>query len=329
LLVRIFQGVAVGGEATGALTIVAESMPPQNRGFWTSFPMASGPAANVLALGLLGLVQHTLSDEDFLAWGWRIPFLLSVILIALGFWARRQVDESPAFLEIKAETEVAKAPLAEAFATQKAAMAKVFFVKAAENTLLYLFSTFVLLLATTRLGLNRGQAVNVVLVASLISLPVILTSGWLSDRVGRRPVMIAGFLAALTAAFALFTLQQGSDPAGLYVRAILALCSHGFLLGGLAPYVTEMFPTRVRYTALSASYQAASVLGGSVAPLIGAVLIERTGAPMSVAIYAAVMAAPALLVLLSNPETRSAERAASQSSTPKLVPDAEAFPNRQ
>ncbi|WP_448951923.1 MFS transporter [Labrys neptuniae] len=303
LLIRIFQGIAVGGEATGALTIVAESMPARQRGFWTSFPMASGPAANVLALGMLGLLQLWLSEEAFLAWGWRVPFLLSLILIVLGFWARRQVDESPAFLEIKAETEIAHAPLAEAFATQRLAMAKVFFVKAAENTLLYLFSTFVLLLATTRLGLSRAQAVDVVLVASLASLPVILASGWLSDRIGRRPVMIAGFLGATTAAFALFTLAQGAAPSALYLRAVFALCAHGFLLGGLAPYVTEMFPTRLRYTALSASYQAASVLGGSVAPLIGTLLIERTGTPMSVAIYAAVMMVPALFVLIMTPET--------------------------
>ncbi|PRH84463.1 MFS transporter [Labrys okinawensis] len=304
LLIRIFQGVAVGGEATGALTIVAESMPAQNRGFWTSFPMASGPAANVLALGVLGLVQLWLGEEAFLAWGWRVPFLLSVVLIVLGFWARRQVDESPAFLEIKAETEVAHAPLAEAFSTQKVSMAKVFFVKAAENTLLYLFSTFVLLLATTRLGLSRAQAIDVVLIASLASLPVILGAGWLSDRIGRRPVMIAGFIGATIAAFALFTLAQGASPSALYLRAVLALCTHGFLLGGLASYVTEMFPTRVRYTALSASYQAASVLGGSVAPLIGALLIERTGTPMSVAVYAAAMVVPALCVLIVTPETR-------------------------
>lgn len=303
LVIRIFQGIAVGGEATGALTIVAESMPARNRGFWTSFPMASGPAANVLALGILGLVQLWLGEEAFLAWGWRIPFLLSVVLIILGFWARRQVDESPAFLEIKAETASAHAPLAEAFATQKRAMVKVFFVKAAENTLLYLFSTFVLLLATTRLGLSRAQAVDVVLLASLASLPVILGSGWLSDRIGRRPVMIAGFLGATAAAFALFTLGQGAAPSALHLRAVFALCAHGFLLGGLAPYVTEMFPTRVRYTALSTSYQAASVLGGSVAPLIGALLIERTGTPMSVAVYAALMVVPALCVLLLTPET--------------------------
>lgn len=297
LVIRIIQGIAVGGEATGALTIVAESMPAQHRGFWTSFPMASGPAANVLALGVFALVQWQLGEEAFLAWGWRIPFLLSVVLIALGLWARRQVDESPAFLAAKAEHSAPPAPLKEALETQKAPMAKVFFVKAAENTLLYLFSTFVLLLATTKLGLTRGQAIDIVWLASLASLPVILGAGWLSDRIGRRPVMIAGFLAATVAAFVLFTVPQGADPIALQTRAIFALCAHGFLLGGLASYVTEIFPTRVRYTALSTSYQLASVLGGSIAPLIGTVLMERTGTPISVAYYAAAMVVPALLVL--------------------------------
>ncbi|GLS29624.1 Sugar phosphate permease [Mesorhizobium albiziae] len=297
LVIRVIQGIAVGGEATGALTIVAESMPAANRGFWTSFPMASGPAANVLALGVLALVQWQLGEEAFLAWGWRIPFLLSVVLIMLGFWARRQVDESPAFLAAKAENSAPHAPLKEALETQKASMTKVFFVKAAENTLLYLFSTFVLLLATTKLGLTQAQAIDVVWLASLISLPVILGSGWLSDRIGRQPVMITGFVVATIAAFVLFTLPEGAAPNAIRWRAIFALCAHGILLGGLASYVTEMFPTRVRYTALSASYQLASVLGGSIAPLVGALLVERTGTPVSVAIYAALMVVPALIVL--------------------------------
>lgn len=298
LVIRVIQGVAVGGEATGALTIVAESMPLANRGFWTSFPMASGPAANVLALGVLALVQWQLGEEAFLAWGWRIPFLLSIVLIMLGLWARRQVDESPAFLAARAGHSAPPAPLTEALRTQKRPMMKVFFVKAAENTLLYLFSTFVLLLATTKLGLTRAQAIDVVWLASLISLPVILGSGWLSDRIGRRPVMIAGFVAATIAAFVLFTLPDGASLGAIQWRAIFALAAHGFLLGGLASYVTEMFPTRVRYTALSTSYQLASVLGGSIAPLIGTLLVARTGTPVSVAIYAAVMVVPALIVLL-------------------------------
>jgi MFS family permease len=161
-----------------------------------------------------------------------------------------------------------------------------------------------LLLATTRLGMNRAQAVDIVLVASAASLPVILGAGWLSDRIGRRLVMLVGFDLAVAAAFSLFTIAEGSPASELQLWALFALCAHGFLLGGLAPYVTEVFPTRVRYTALSTSYQAASVLGGSIAPLVGTLLIERTGTPVSVAVYAGVMVVPAVVVLLLSFETR-------------------------
>lgn len=307
VLIRIVQGIAVGGEATGALTLVAESMAPAHRGFWTAFPMASGPAANVLALGLLGLLQFTLGETEYMSWGWRIPFLLSIVLIAIGFWARRRVDESPAFQAIKTAKAVAAFPLAVALSDQKLPMARVFFIKAAENTLLYLFSTFALLFATKWLALTAAQAVDIVLVASALSLPAILGAGWLSDRIGRRSVMLAGLLLAVASAFWLFTATHGATPGELQLRVILCLCTHGLLLGGLAPFVTESFPTAVRYTALSASYQAASVLGGSVAPLIGAWLLQRTGTPLSVAIYAGVMAIPAIIVIALAGETRGSD----------------------
>ena len=307
LLIRIIQGIAVGGEATGALTIVVESMSKRNRGFWSGFPIASGPAANVLGLAILGLVQGHFGEQVFVDWAWRIPFLLSVVLILLGFWARRQVEESPAFVEMKKEHTATKTPLIETFRNYKTTMLRVFFVKAAENTFLYLFSTFVLLMATARLGLSRGEALTIVWHASAFSLPVILFAGWLGDRIGRRPVMMLGFIGAIIASFLLFTVQTGDDPSALQLRAIFALCSHGFLLGGLGAFVTEIFPTRVRYTALSTSYQAASVLGGSIAPIIGELLVHQTGNPVSVAIYASLMAIPAFIVLFITPETRQVD----------------------
>jgi len=169
--------------------------------------------------------------------------------------------------------------------------------------------------------MSRAEALDIVLIASLFSLPAILGAGWLSDRIGRRRVMMVGLVAALCAAFGLFTVPQGAEVGQLQIRAILALGAHGVLLGGMAAYVTEIFPTRVRYTALSASYQAASVVGGSIAPLIGAVLVERTGTPISVAIYAAAMAIPAIIVLLSTNETCGTDMSAlGETATPITPP---------
>ena len=304
VLLRILQGIAVGGEATGALLIVAESMSARYRGFWSSIPIASGPAANVLAFGLLGLVRNHFGDAAFLAGAWRIPFLASVVLIGIGLWARRRIDESPAFVALAAKAAVDKAPLRDALRYFKKPMAQVFLVKAGENVMLYLFSTFFLVLATTSLGFDQRIALHQVLTASFIEVPVILLAGLVSDHIGRRPVILVGLLGTVAASFVLFTHSAGVAAGTLQLMVIAALCFHGVINGGMAAFFTELFPTRVRYTALSAGYQLASVAGGSLAPLIGTWLLQRTGTPAAVAVYAGVMAAPAILCVIFSRETR-------------------------
>lgn len=308
VVLRIVQGIAVGGEATGAILIVAESMPAAQRAFWTSFTMLAGPAANVLAAGAIGAIQVTYGNEAFVAWAWRIPFFLSGLLVLLGFWTRRQVEESAAFLELAARPDkVARAPLREAFSYHSKEMAQTFFVKAAENTLLYLFSTFLLLMATKFLGFSRSQALNALLWGSALEVFVILVAAHLSDRVGRRPIILVGLLSSIASGFGLFTLAPGSSYAQLQFAVALCLASHGVILGAMAAYLSELFPTWVRYTGLSTSYQLASVLGGSIAPIVGTVLLEKTGANLSVAFYAAAIACPALIWVYLAPETRGRE----------------------
>jgi MFS family permease len=137
VLLRIVQGLTVGGEATGAVLIIAESMPAEQRGFWTSFTMWAGPAANVLAASAIATVQMIWGDQAFVEWAWRVPFFVSVLLVFLGFWTRRRIEESPAFLELAAcQRKVARAPLREAITYNKKEMGQAFFVKAADNTFL-------------------------------------------------------------------------------------------------------------------------------------------------------------------------------------------------
>ncbi len=307
VLLRIVQGIAVGGEATGALLIVAESMSARYRGFWSSIPIASGPAANVIALGLIGWVRNRFGDAAFMAGAWRIPFLASVVLIGIGLWARRRIDESPAFAALSAQAAVDKAPLRDALKHFKRAMGQVFLVKAGENTMLYLFSTFFLLLATTSLGFDQRVALQLVLTASVVEVPVILFSGYVSDKIGRRPVILAGLLGTIAASFTLFTRRPGVEAGSLQIMVIAALACHGIINGGMAAFFAELFPTRVRYTALSTGYQLASVAGGSLAPLIGTLLLQRTGSPVAVAVYATVMAAPAIVCVILSRETRRAD----------------------
>lgn len=305
LLLRILQGIAVGGEATGALLMIAESMPVERRGFWTSFPMLAGPLANVLSAGVIAGVQLAYGEQAFVEWGWRIPFLLSVVLVAVGYFTRRRVQESPAFVELAQErNKVAHAPLREALTTCRVPMLRTFFIKAAENTFLYLFSTFLLLMATKYLGFSRPQALNALMVASVAEVAIMLLAGRVSDSLGRRPVIIVGLIGSAAGGFGLFTLPPGSSVEALQIALLVCLAFHGMVAGVMGAFFAELFPTRVRYTGLSAAYQVASVFGGSIAPLIGAALLAHFGTAFSVAAYATIVGVPALISIWTARETR-------------------------
>jgi MFS family permease len=308
LALRILQGAAVGGEATGALLMVAETMPAGRRGFWTSFSLLSGPLANVLAASAIAATQRALGEQAFLAWGWRLPFLLSALLVLVGYMARRRVQESAAFDHLLHQRGVLpKAPLRESLAGFKLPMLKVFLVKAAENTFLYLFSTFLLLLATRFLGFSRAQTLDALLYASAAEVAVILLAALLSDKIGRRPVLLAGLAGCVLAGFGLFRLAPGSAAWTLQLALLVCLSCHGVVCGAMGAFFSELFPTRIRYTGLSAAYQSASVFGGSIAPLLGTFLLEKTGAAFSVALYAALVALPALATVGLTRETRGTD----------------------
>jgi MFS family permease len=305
---RILQGIAVGGEATGALTMVAESMPGENRAFWVSFPMIGGPAANVLAALTIIVIQRTLGDAAFANWAWRLPFLFSAVLVVLGLWVRLRIEESPAFAALVKEKSAARrAPIAEAFAGYGLPMLQVFLVKAGENALFYLFTTFLLVFVTQFLALPRGAGIDALFWGSLLEVCVIMLASLVADRIGRRPVIIFGFCAGALAGFLLFSQAKGTDPTTILWITLITLTCHGIIVGGMSAFFTELFPTRVRYTAMSVSYQVASVIGGSLAPIFGAMLLRATGSPVAVAIYAAATATPGLICAILSRETRGVD----------------------
>ena len=317
---RILQGVAVGGEATGALTMVAESMPGANRGFWVSFPMLGGPVANVLAALTIIVIQRDLGEPAFVAWAWRLPFLFSGVLVLLGIWVRMRIEESPAFLALaKSRQGTPRAPLSEAFVGWGRPMLKVFLIKTSENTLFYLFTTFFLVLVTQYLALSRGAGLDALFWGSLLEAGVIMATGVVADRVGRRPVLLFGFCAGLCAGYVLFTLDKGASAQTVLLVTLATLTCHGIIVGGMSPFFPELFPTRVRYTAMSTAYQVASVVGGSVAPIIGTYLLSVTGRPFTIALYATVMVIPGILCALLSRETRGIDLTAPDAAfaTPK------------
>lgn len=308
VLLRLIQGFAVGGESTGALVIVAESLPAKQRGLWTGFPMIGGPAGNALATAVIGIVIGLYGSDAFADWAWRIPFIASIFLIAFGFWVRRRIEESPAFVEVQEHRqEVAKAPLREAIKDHPGGMLRVLFVKLGESALFYLFSTFFIVLTTIYLKVPREVALNALFWGSLLEVATILGAGALSDRFGRRPVTILGFIGAVIAAFYLFTLGETASVAQITMASLITLAFHGVIVGGMSAYFTELFPARIRYTAMSTTYSVAAVLGGAVAPIMGTWLLERFHSPLAVAIYATGMALPAIVAMLSSRETRGSD----------------------
>jgi MFS family permease len=316
---RLVQGIAVGGEVGGAVLLVAESLPAERRGYWTAWPQTGGPAGNVAAAAALAALAALLGDAAFGAWGWRVAFLLSGLLIGVGVWTRRRVEESPLFRDAQAQARAragaagraARPPLLPTLARHWRDVLVVLVVKAGENALFYVFTTFLVVYGTRTLGISRPAALAATLVASAVEVPVILAAGALSDRVGRRPVMAAGLAGAALWAFALFPLADGGGAPALAAAAAVGGALHGTIVGGMSAFFVERFPTAARYTGFSLGYQLASVLGGALAPVVGVALLDRYGSTVPVSAYAAAMALPALAVAWRAAETRGADLAAS------------------
>jgi metabolite-proton symporter len=305
IALRLVQGFAVGGEWGGAVLIVAEHGDAARRGFWTSWPQAGVAAGSLLASGMLALMAGLQSEADFLAWGWRVPFLLSAILIGVGWWIRSRVDESPTFQAVAAEqAALEKAPVLEAIRRRPLRLVIGGGLKFAENISYYIVSVFTITYVTQQLGLSRQTALNAILIASAAHVALIPFFGALSDRIGRRPVYAFGAFGMMLWAFAFFRLLDTADPVMITVACVGALIFHGAMYGPQAAFLAEMFPTRFRYSGVSLSYQVTSIFAGSLAPLIAAALLAATGSGTPVAIYVAAASLVTGIAALAARETR-------------------------
>ncbi|MGY1642193.1 MFS transporter [Geodermatophilus sp. SYSU D00703] len=313
IALRLIQGFALGGEWGGAVLIVSEHGKPQHRGFWASWPQAGAPAGNLLATGVLALLAAFQSDEAFEAWGWRIPFLLSAVLIFVGLWVRLTVSESPVFLEAQraaeakaAKTgEVEKAPIVTVLTRYKREVLTAMGARIAENVSFYLLTAFSLTYLTNVVGLDSSFALNAVLIASAVHLVTIPMWGALSDRIGRRPVYLLGALGIGVWAFAFFRLLDTASF-GLAVLAItVGLLFHGAMYGPQAAFFSELFGTKARYTGVSVGAQLASLVAGAPAPLIAIALLGSFDDPnvSAVVLYVVACAVITLLAVATYGET--------------------------
>jgi metabolite-proton symporter len=297
-VLRLVQGFALGGEWGGAVLIVSEHGGDKHRGFWASWPQAGAPGGNLLATGVLALLAAVQSEEAFLSWGWRIPFLLSGVLVVIGLWIRVSVSESPVFLAARAkadaEAEAARgsgvavketAPVVEVFRRSWREVLAAIGTRFGENISYYLLTSFLLVYVTTHLGLPRSTALNAVLIGSAVHFVTIPLWGALSDRIGRRPVTLIGSVGMAGWAFVFFSLLDSGSFAVITLSVTVGLLLHGAMYGPQAAFISEMFDTRVRYSGASMGSQLASIVAGALAPIIAVELLKDFGSSVPLSVY--------------------------------------------
>ncbi|WP_250906171.1 MFS transporter [Nonomuraea sp. NEAU-A123] len=307
---RFVQGLGLGGEWGGAVIMSLEHGDDRRRGFNASWPQVGVPAGYVLATGTLAILSFTLSDSAFLSWGWRVPFLLSGVLVLVGLWVRLKITESPLFAELAQQGAKAKMPLVEVLRTHPRALLSAFTARIGVDVAFYTFTAYILVYITGPLKLDRSVGLNAVLIASALQLALIPLFGALSDRVGRRPVYLAGVLGAAVWAFVFFPLLDTKSFPLIALAAIIALVTHAAMYGPQAAFIAELFSTRLRYSGASMGYQVAGIVGGALAPIIALKLFTAYGTTTAVSIYVVVALAVTAFGLAIAPETRDLDIAA-------------------
>jgi MHS family shikimate/dehydroshikimate transporter-like MFS transporter len=277
VLLRIVQGLGVGGEWGGAALMAVEYAPEDKRGYYGSWPQMGVPAGLLLSTGVFGAVSF-LPNEQFLAWGWRIPFLLSIILIGVGLFIRARLLETPSFSEVQESHTEAQMPVIEVFRNYPKNVFLAIGARVASDGSFYVFSVFILDYATRTLGLPRPTILLGVALASALELFTIPAFGMVSDRTGRRPIYLVGTVLLMILAYPYFLMIQTGSTVLVLLASVLGLSiAHATMYGPMSAYFAELFGTRVRYSGVSIGYQLASIIGGGLGPLISTYLVAASG----------------------------------------------------
>jgi metabolite-proton symporter len=296
ILLRLAQGIGVGGEWGGAVLMAVEHAPPAKRTFYGSFPQMGLPAGIIVSNAVFLIVGQFVGPAAFTAWGWRIPFLLSAALVVFGLVLRLRIMESPEFAEVKDTGRVARQPLVEVVRRQPKQLLLTSGASIAAPALGYLVLVYLLGYGTKSLGLSQNTMLTLIIVGSVTWMTVIGASAMLADRVGRKPVFLAGAALATLWSVPFFLLIDTAQPVVMALAIIVATAGIAAMAGPQAALVADVFPVHVRYSGTSTAYQVGSVLGGAVAPLVATALFAQYGSSMPVALY---MAAMGLITLLS------------------------------
>ncbi|MCK1795190.1 MHS family MFS transporter [Streptomyces sp. XM4193] len=328
-LLRLVQGFAIGGEWGGAVLLVSEHGDARRRGFWASWPQTGAPAGQLLATGVLAAMTALLTEDAFLSWGWRVPFLLSGVLVLVGLWIRVSVDESPVFKEALRQAELRRAgeerveqlPLLAVLRHHWRDVLVAMGARMAENISYYIITAFILVYVTNQLDMSQQTALNAVLIASAVHFAVIPGWGALSDRLGRKPVYLFGAVGTGLWIFPFFALLDSREFPLMVLAVIVGLILHGAMYAPQAAFFSEMFATRMRYSGASIGAQFSSVAAGAPAPMIATALLADFESSTPIALYVIAAALLTAVALGFARETRNQDLSAVGEEEP--VPSAE------
>ena len=301
-IIRFIQGVGVGGEWGGSVLLSMEwARTNQHRGFIASWPQFGAPAGLLLA-NIAVFVFSRISGDQFLVWGWRIPFLLSIVMIAIGLYIRLGIMETPTFRRIVAENRVARVPVLEVIKQQPRSIILSALARMAEQAPAYIYLAFVFAYGTQVIHQDRDFLLICLICAGFVSLVTVPLAGYLSDRIGRKRMYLIGAVLTGLFGFAYFAMMNTAMPVLIFIAIILSFVPHDLMYGPQAALIAECFTPRLRYSGSSIGYQLSSVISGGPAPLIATALLAATGSGYTIAGYIAFCAVVSIIATALMPD---------------------------
>jgi metabolite-proton symporter len=301
VILRLIQGIGVGGEWGGSVTLCMEWGNPKRRGFIGSWPQVGVPIGLLLSTGAVSLFSH-LTGDAFETWGWRVPFLMSILLVGVGLWVRLGVLESPLFAREVEQRRVERLPLVEVVKRNPGEIILSALLRMSEQAPFYIFTAFVLAYGTEDLGFSKNFLTNAVMVAAALSLFCVPFFGHLSDRIGRKRMYMIGAAATLAWGVPYFLLLDSGVSALVVLAIVVSLIPHDMQYGPQAALIAESFTTRLRYSGAGLGYQLASVFAGGPAPLLATWLLHTFDSSLPIGIYIALCGVVTLIATALLPE---------------------------
>jgi metabolite-proton symporter len=304
IVLRLVQGFAVGGEWGGAVLMATEHGDAARRGYWGSWPQAGVPLGSLLSAGILAFMAGLQSEAEFVRWGWRVPFLLSAVLVVIGWYIRNRVAESPMFeAQIEVDGVPPRIPVMQVLRERPRGVVLGAGLRLGENIIYYVLTVFSLTFLVDVAAETRSLALDALLIGAAVQFAAIPLLAALSDRIGRRPVYAFGAFGAAIYIFFFFPMLASGSNSTIILAIVIGLLFHASMYAPQAAFITEQFPTRIRYSGISIAYQLTAIFAGSLAPIIALWLYKDLHSAVPVSIYVAIACAISGLSALLARET--------------------------